>query len=193
MEPLDALDAARAEFQQRLAALKPDQWEQPTPCTNWTVRDLVTHVVNGCGMTVALLDGASSEEAIGVVRSAPPIGDDVDEVMRRFVTAADAQDVAFRREGALTLTVHHPIGDIPGRQLLQFRTGDFTLHAWDLARGIGADEALDPELVALIYEGMAPMAPMIGQTGQFGTGPSGTLGDDAPVQARLLDLAGRRP
>jgi len=27
----------------------------------------------------------------------------------------------------------------------------------------------------------------------FGTGPSGTVGPDAPLQDRLLDLSGRRP
>ena len=31
------------------------------------------------------------------------------------------------------------------------------------------------------------------QTGVFGAGPSGKVGDDAPLQVRLLDLTGRRP
>jgi hypothetical protein len=34
---------------------------------------------------------------------------------------------------------------------------------------------------------------MIPATGVFGSGPSGTLGPDAPLQDRLLDLSGRRP
>ena len=37
------------------------------------------------------------------------------------------------------------------------------------------------------------MAPIIGDIGVFGTGPSGTVADDAPLQQRLLDLSGRRP
>jgi hypothetical protein len=37
------------------------------------------------------------------------------------------------------------------------------------------------------------MAPIIGQIGIFGEGPSGTVGEDAPLQERLLDLTGRRP
>ena len=38
-----------------------------------------------------------------------------------------------------------------------------------------------------------PMAPFIGEVGVFGSGPSGTVGDDATVKIRLLDLTGRRP
>jgi hypothetical protein len=35
------------------------------------------------------------------------------------------------------------------------------------------------------------MAPHIRQIGVFGTGPSGTIPKEAPLQQRLLDLAGR--
>ena len=172
--------------------MTPTHWGQATPCSEWKVGDLVTHVVVGCRMSVALLGGASADEALTAARATPPLTADGD-VMAEFASVADAQEAAFGKEGVLTRTVHHRIGDMPGRQLLEFRTADYALHAWDLARAIGADEELDPDLVALIWEGMAPMAPMIGQTGQFGGGPTGALGDDAPLQARLLDLAGRRP
>ena len=40
---------------------------------------------------------------------------------------------------------------------------------------------------------MLPMAPMLAGSGAFGEGASGTVGDDAPTQTKLLDLAGRRP
>jgi hypothetical protein len=44
----------------------------------------------------------------------------------------------------------------------------------------------------VVYENMKPMEPFIGQIGLFGQGPSGTVGDAADVQLRLLDLTGRR-
>lgn len=192
MELIDALGVARGEFEARLATVKPDHWDRPTPCSDWTVGALVTHVVVGCRMAVALLAGSSADEAFTAARSAPPLGAG-DDLMGEFVSAADAQEAAFGKDGALTRTVHHRVGDMPGGQLLEFRTSDYVLHTWDLARAVGADEHLDAELVALIWEGMVPMAPMMGKTGQFGAGPSGSLGEDAPLQARLLDLSGRRP
>ena len=33
------------EWLSRVEAVGPDQWDQPTPCSDWSVRDLVQHVV----------------------------------------------------------------------------------------------------------------------------------------------------
>jgi hypothetical protein len=83
--------------------------------------------------------------------------------------------------------------DMPGAQLLGFRVGDLLVHSWDLARAIGADESLDPEVVAVVATNIEPMRPFIGQVGMFGDGPSGTLDKSADAQTALLDLMGRRP
>jgi uncharacterized protein (TIGR03086 family) len=88
---------------------------------------------------------------------------------------------------------HHPIGDVSGADLLGFRVTDLTLHAWDLARAIGADDTLDVDLVELIWSRVEPILPVLVDTGLFGDGPSGAVGDDAPTQLRLLDATGRRP
>ena len=77
--------------------------------------------------------------------------------------------------------------------LLGFRTGDNLLHTWDLARAVGGDETLDPGAVEAVWAVLEPMAPMIPSIGVFGSGPSGSVGADAPLQTRLLDLSGRRP
>lgn len=189
MEPLDALTTARHEFEQRLHAIADGQWDGRTPCAEWTVRDLVEHVVVGNRMAVRLLAGERFQDAVGDAR-AEGLGEGV---AASFARSADDQEAALREPGALERTCEHVVGQIPGSQLLRFRIGDYTLHAWDLSRAIGADERLDADLVAVVWEGLQPMAPFIGQTGFFGSGPSGALGEDAPLQDRLLDLAGRRP
>ena len=175
MEPFVALDRARAEVEHRLDAVGPAQWSLPTPCTDWTVRDVVRHLVVGNKMAALLLTGASRDDTLAQIREwhradgmlAP------DALVAAFRTSADAQAAALGRLGVLELTVHHPVGDIPGAQLLRFRVGDMTLHAWDLARAIGADDQLDPELADDVYTSMAPMAPFISPLGMFGSGPSG--------------------
>ena len=188
LEPSEVLDRATSEFETRLRQVRDDQWDAPTPCEGWTVRDLVQHVVRADRMAACLLAGGSRED--GLAAAATDLGDDP---VAAFVSARDAMVVAFHEDGALERTCAHPIGDIPAVQLFGFRVADHTLHAWDLARAIGADEQLDPEVVETVWEGMLPLAGFISELGMFGAGPTGEVGEDAPLQARLLDLSGRRP
>jgi len=190
MEPLDILALARSEFARRLQAVTPDDWQRPTPCADWTVRDLVVHVVGGDRMSAALVRGASREEATAI-RKTVDLGDDA---VAAFDAEADQLAAAFAEPGAFERMCPHPSGMfINGAQLFGFRVGDYALHGWDLARAIGADETLDDAVVQAIWTALQPMAPVIGNSGVFGTGPSGQVGDDAPLQTRLLDLTGRRP
>ena len=189
MDPLVALSSARHEFERRLRAVGPGDWDRPTPCEGWTVRDLVVHLMSGMRMVPQLLAGCTREEATAIFESTTfP-----DDVVVEFEALADAQATAFAQPGAPERICAHPRGDFPGAMLLAFRTGDFALHAWDLARAIGADETLGDEIVAHVWAGIEPMLPVIGSVGAFGEGPSGTVADDAPLQLRLLDATGRRP
>ena len=72
-------------------------------------------------------------------------------------------------------------------------SGTETGGAWDLARAIGADDKLDPNLVSQMWDGIQPMAASLGELGMFGESSSGHVADDAPLQTRFLDLVGRRP
>ncbi|HXX90154.1 MAG TPA: TIGR03086 family metal-binding protein [Acidimicrobiales bacterium] len=188
MEPMGLLRAARADFAARLTAVGPDQWDLPTPCGDWSVRELVLHLVRGNTMAELLLAGTSREDTLAALAEIRPT-----DLVAAFEDSADRQETAFATPGALERTCHHPVGDIPGSQLLGFRIGDMDLHAWDLARAIGAEESLQPEVVEAVWASLSPMAAFIGETGVFGPGPSGMVPDDAPLQARVLDLSGRRP
>jgi hypothetical protein len=68
---------------------------------------------------------------------------------------------------------------------------DLTLHGWDLARALGADEEIPASLVTYVYEMLLPLEPVIDQIGIFGTGPSRSLEDSATMQHKLLDHSGR--
>lgn len=189
MDPFETLDLASAEMERRVGAVPADRWDAPTPCEGWSARHLVHHVVGGNRMAVRLLAGGRRKAVLAELRAAPV----ADDQLAAFTATAAEQAAAFRAPGALERTCEHPAGDISGARLLGFRVGDLTLHAWDLARAVGGDERLHPDLVAAVHEVMAPMAPFIARTGFFGTGPSGTLPDTASLQDRLLDLTGRRP
>ena len=46
----------------RVNAVTHDQWNDPTPCAGWTVRELVGHVVGEDRWTVPLTEGRTIEE-----------------------------------------------------------------------------------------------------------------------------------
>ena len=190
MDLIDALDPAADSFGRRLHAAPDSAWGNPTPCTEWTVRDLALHVIGGNHMSVALLDGATAEAAIAAIREATA---GVSDVRAAFDESVAAQRAAFHRPGALDGTVHHVVGDIPARMLLGFRVADMLIHSWDLARGLGVDDTLDPEVLEVVWGFSRPMAEGMRASGRFGEGASGTLPDDAPLQQRVLDVHGRRP
>jgi uncharacterized protein (TIGR03086 family) len=69
-------------------------------------------------------------------------------------------------------------------------TLDLAVHAWDLARGIGADKRLDEELTREVLAFIEPQAEQLASTGMFA--PPVAVGEDADTQTRLLALLGRR-
>ena len=167
----------------------PSQWSLPTACDGWDGTALMGHVVGGCLMSSAAVRGASLDEVLAVF-GRDNLGADPTAA---YLAAIDDHVAAFAEPGALERVCHHPAGDLPGAVLLNFRIGDFLLHGWDLAHPLGIDYRPDADVVAHVWATTSPMAPMLAQSGMFGEGPSGSVGEDAPLFERLLDLMGRRP
>jgi uncharacterized protein (TIGR03086 family) len=189
MDTLNALHTSRQEFEKRLRQVGDDQWDLATPCSEWSVRDLVNHLLVGTRMTAQLLAGTARDDVMAGLNddliSADPVGD--------FVALADQMEAGFGAADGLTGTVDHPIGEIPREMFVGLRMVDHAVHAWDLATAIGADDQLDADLVSQLWADTQPQAGMLAASGVFGSGASGDVGEDAPVQARLLDAVGRRP
>jgi len=135
---------AVAEFDARVRQIGGHQWQAPTPDEDWTVRDLVNHLVGEDLWAPLLLAGSTITEVgdrfDGDVLGAEP---------RAAWAAASATAVrAIEADGAMDRIVHLSFGDFPGREYALQLFADHLIHAWDLARAIGADERLDTGLVA---------------------------------------------
>ena len=183
---LEQYDHALTEFDTRVALIGEDQWESPTPCTDWDVRALVAHLVDECRWVPYLLDGGSPADA-GERFAADPLGDDPKADWRSASTAARE---AFGRDGALDHTVAVSYGEISARDYLWQLTTDVTVHSWDLARGIGADEQLDHELVRRVHSEAEKDAETLASSGLFD--PPVRVAAHADLQTQMLGLFGRR-
>ncbi|MDD2858205.1 MAG: TIGR03086 family metal-binding protein [Candidatus Nanopelagicales bacterium] len=187
MNPTDALVAAEGTFDSPLAGVRPDQWATPTGCEGWSVSDLARHVIGANRMSVALLGGGDRAAGIAAMACTEPD----DQLVEAFRASAAAQAAAFAAPGAMGGTVAHPIGDIPAGQLFEFRIIDLAIHGWDLAVATGQSPDIDPALVAFLWERLEPRAGHLASTGVFGSGSTGQVPEDAPLQSRLLDILGR--
>jgi len=184
----ELIGAASAEFERAVQALPADSWERGTPC-DMSVRAVVDHVVQGNRFTALILGGVGREEAFAVV-SGDQLGSDPLAAVRSSVRA---QADAFS-ESPPDQSVPGPRGlPVTAEEFLRFRLVDLVVHAWDVRRGAGVDETLDPDVVTRLSELVEPHLDWMLGYGAYGDGPSGALGPDAPAQARLLDWFGRRP
>ena len=167
-------------FIDKVAAVSEDQWAAPTPCSDWTARDLVQHVVDTSGMFLGFIDDqlpdlpAVDEDPLGAVRGATGAIQD----------ALDDERATKEFEGAFGTSTFAAAVD-------RFLAMDLTIHGWDLARATGQDEAIRPEEVARAKETAESFGDAMRGPGAFG--PEVAAAPDADAQVRLLAYLGRTP
>jgi uncharacterized protein (TIGR03086 family) len=177
MDLVDRYEQAAAGFTDRLDAVADDQWTNPTPCTDWNVRQLVDHVITiqrhipeGLGATV---DGDSADP----------------RAMWRAVRVAAVE--ALHQPGVMQRTMPGRGGEVPVETALLPRLSDLILHTWDLARATGGDDRVDVDAAAVVLEFLEPNDEILRSSGTFGPKVDPPPGADAAVE--LLCFSGRRP
>ncbi|MGB9378106.1 MAG: hypothetical protein WCB04_11405, partial [Mycobacteriales bacterium] len=104
--------------------------------------------------------------------------------------AAEASS-AVQTPGAMDAVAHLSFGDFPGRDYTQQLIADHHIHGWDLAKAIGVDDPLDPELTEFVAQWWSAFEADYRAAGAVGERPSGARTDTA--QDRLLVAFGRSP
>ena len=183
----------RAEgFERTLLGVREDQWSAPSPCSEWSVRDVVAHVVAMHAVVVAAagveLPGtpAVEDDPLGAFRTARA---EVEHVL-----AVPALAAIESTTPAGTMTVEEEIDHVASEDLPQ--------HRWDVARATGQHDAIDAEDLALLWAKARSTPPAVMEKyrtpGAFGPGivvygPEVPVPEDAPLQDRLLGHLGRDP
>ncbi|MGF6884335.1 uncharacterized protein (TIGR03086 family) [Nocardia sp. GAS34] len=193
---IDRFVLASAEFERRLQTVRPDQWDWPTPCTEWNVRQLVNHMVRGNLNYLLLLEGGSRDEFLRL-RDVDAMGDD--PILAYTESVRDCR-AAFAVPGVLHRVFDYPMGQVLGQQALAVRTTDTVIHTWDLARAMGIEDELDTDLIAWIdnhlheiYDGLDEMPTSVDTTHRFFAAPGSVNTAAGTRQDRLLRLMGRSP
>lgn len=190
MDAMDALDAVGERNVQLVRHVGSGQWDGATPCAEWNVRSLAGHLITGRHVYRGFLEGVPVAELRMILqRQGEAPGDDPVAACESAVRSIRA---AFAQPGALERTVHHTIGDMPGRQLLVQLVADCVVHSWDLATAIGVDPGLDDQLIELSCEFYLPLLQndAVYAYGWFKP-PASPLPEGATALERLLHLLGR--
>jgi uncharacterized protein (TIGR03086 family) len=190
-DPLAGLAAALDGTRQLVHAVTDDQWQLPTPCPDWTVRQLVNHLVGGDRLCTRVLRGEPLPpmDQLGRRGHVDQLGDDP---AAAYDTAAAELLQALAAPGVLDRAHTLPVGTLPGPAVVHLRTVETLVHGWDLARATGraapfADELAEQELpftrdlLGRLPEGRQPFAPTLPAT------------EESPAIDRLAALLGREP
>lgn len=179
-DPVDLYRRATDRAVAVTAAIQPDELELSTPCSTWTVQDLLDHLVGGTRYLRAAIVGAEASAPTGA--TAADFCDGVQACLR-----------GLAEPGALQRTCTSPLGF--DWTVLEATAGTFMdvlIHTWDLAAATGQDTNLDPELVDACVAMFLPDMPERGRAAGI-IGPAVVVDGDATPQQRLLAAMGRTP
>jgi uncharacterized protein (TIGR03086 family) len=171
-------------FTARVAHVGADDLSRATPCTDWDVSALVNHVIGEMLWMPPLLEGKTIAD-VGNRFDGDQVGSDADASWSAAATPA-TRAVASSAGGE---TVHLSYGDVTADSYVADVTVDVLVHTWDLARALGADDRLDPQLVDFALQRVQEHADELAGSGMFA--PAVSVSRDTDPQTRLLALVGR--
>lgn len=182
----DAMARAMAGFAAVVADLTDDDWDQPSMCDGWSVRDVVEHVIGGDRFAPIILGGGSLEEAIDAVMGVDHLGDDP---VRAVADASATTRAAFA--DSLDRIVAHPVGEIPARRFIGFRVFDQLGHTWDIAAALGRPVTLDPVAIDVALQVAETEREMLDASTHFAMPPADGVDAAGDPQIRFLQTIGR--
>jgi uncharacterized protein (TIGR03086 family) len=179
-----------------VAQIKPKHWEQPVPedfsrsdhSRRPTLREIVNYHAYEDAWVPDMLAGRTMDEVGKEKHKGDLLGDDP---AANFAALVERACAAARAVTDLDRPVHTSFGDFPTRGYL-WQTNMFRgLRAHDIARVIGVDAALPPDLVQGLWDEISPNAEAWRKIGVL---PAAIpVPANAPLLDRLLGLTGRRP
>ncbi|MGV9277958.1 TIGR03086 family metal-binding protein [Streptomyces griseosporeus] len=171
-----------------IRAVRPEQLERPTPCTEFDVRRLLSHMVGGT-LRIAVVGEGGDGMAVrpfaeGVADTGWP--EAYDEVRTRALKA-------WASDERMDAPVRVPWGEVPGRQALSGYVMEIVTHTWDLSEAVGHPLELDPEPAGFALATAERVLPPTRRGGETPFEAVRPAPEGADVYARLAAWLGREP
>ncbi len=166
-----------------IAGVKPDQLGNPTPCSEWDVRGLLTHALGVVAGIGAAVGGETTVAADSFVLD--------DDAATQFRSLADRTLAAWTAAG-LEGETNIGAGPMPRQAAISINLLDTATHCWDIARATGQPEALPTELADVVL-GICKGVVTDEIRGFAGFHAAVTVAEDADPTTQLVAFLGRQP
>ncbi len=186
-----------------IGSVRPDQLDDATPCDEFTVRELVGHMI---GAVQRIADAGVGRSPFDAPRLVAGLAD------HKWQAAFDAQAAAAEQvwsdDTVLTADLNLGFAVLPGFVSLMIYANELTVHTWDLARATGQRPNWDADVLEMAYGVMQQALPAEGRAERFAAAaasvpagqpfdvpfrPAVVVADDAPMIDRLVAFNGRQP
>lgn len=164
--------------------VRPEHLAQPTPDTEWTVRDLLQHILYELCWVPDILAGKTLEE-VGDKYAGELFTDANDFVIEWELASAAAEDAVGHAD--LDRIVHLSYGNRTAEKYLREAAADQLIHSWDLGEAIGVKVTFDPQIAMAVYDDLHDKD--LQSSGLFA--PPVDVPADADLQTKLLAYTGR--
>jgi uncharacterized protein (TIGR03086 family) len=140
-DPRTVYARARTQTAGYVAGVKADQLDDPTPCPEYTVRGLLSHLVGGLNRAAHVGEGGNALDVPARVDDVPDDG-----WPAAFAAASERVAAAWADDAKLDEPRQVPWGTVPGRGVVAGYVQEVLTHGWDLAKATGQPTEGDPEL-----------------------------------------------
>ena len=187
-DPREIHQRAMAQTESIVAAVSAAQLARPTPCPEYDVRALLSHIVGGLNRVAIMGEGGAA-----LARPARADGVPDDGWPAAYRAAAARAVAAWADDARLDALVEVPWGQVPGRFAIAGYGQEILTHGWDLAKATAQETEGDPELARWALAGMRRVLPPEPRGGEIPFGPVVEVSPDAGPYAQLAAYLGRQP
>ncbi|MDJ1131262.1 TIGR03086 family metal-binding protein [Streptomyces iconiensis] len=195
-----------------LASVGDEQLTKPTPCSEYTVRDLIAHFEEAARGLAAIARGDSGEgegggggtESTASAESVPaPVTESVpaaesaatmgpgDQWRERVATSVRVLGDAWSEPGAWVGRTDGPGVELANELWGKIALTEMVVHGWDMARATDQPFALPHETLRACFDHVVEFVPKAPVEGLWG--PTVEVPADAPLLDQLVGLTGRHP
>lgn len=143
MDPTEQLSSLLPALNAVVDRIEPMQLNNQTPCSDFTVHDVLDHMMVLAGTFAYSFRGVEGPDV-----KAPPVYGRVPAP--EFRKAMDDLLDAMQAPGAAERIISAPVGDVPGSTFARFVAFDGLVHGWDLATATGQSYEPPATVVAAV-------------------------------------------